>query len=281
MIFLNFLLPPESGERISLGITVLLAMTVFQQLTYQLFPSFDIPLLGQYYIATGIEIGLALVATTIVLNFSFGRNTKMPGWLRKFLLDRLAKVVWLRKTIEESRPKPRRRPNQGRGKQRNHEPEKPEDGLLQEPQIFQKVRQRSADQDAVLFNHCGPINENHALNEACLGLTGTGALKQRDDHGARTKESSQTGVWDENGQELDEDELALRQWEWHMASTVLDRFILLVSVFTGFVTFLAIFLQAPRLQELLFWPWRDRWISTLTVWTSRSGYWRNSFQWLP
>ncbi|EDO29634.1 predicted protein, partial [Nematostella vectensis] len=71
MIFLGFILPPESGERIGLSITVLLAMTVFQQLTSQIFPSFDFPLLGQYYFATSVELSLALGASALVINFSF------------------------------------------------------------------------------------------------------------------------------------------------------------------------------------------------------------------
>lgn len=61
-----------------------------------------------------------------------------------------------------------------------------------------------------------------------------------------------TGVHDENGEELEEDELALRQWEWIMAARVLDRALLWVSIVMGMVTFMGIFMRAPRLQELLF-----------------------------
>lgn len=48
MVLLSFVLPPESGERVSLGITVLMAMAIFQELTSEKLPveSKFTPLLG-------------------------------------------------------------------------------------------------------------------------------------------------------------------------------------------------------------------------------------------
>ena len=47
---LVFLLPPESGEKVSLSVTVLLAMTVYQLLIAETIPATSevIPLIGQY-----------------------------------------------------------------------------------------------------------------------------------------------------------------------------------------------------------------------------------------
>ena len=47
---LVFCLPPESGEKVSLGVTVLLAMTVYQLLIAETIPptSEVIPLIGGY-----------------------------------------------------------------------------------------------------------------------------------------------------------------------------------------------------------------------------------------
>ena len=49
MVLLSFILPPESGERIGLGITVLMAMAIFQELTSNKLPADSnyIPLLGK------------------------------------------------------------------------------------------------------------------------------------------------------------------------------------------------------------------------------------------
>ena len=43
LALLTFLLPEESGEKIGLSITLVLAMTVFQQLTADSMPKFAMP----------------------------------------------------------------------------------------------------------------------------------------------------------------------------------------------------------------------------------------------
>lgn len=50
MVLLSFILPPESGERIGLGITVLMAMAIFQELTSNKLPADSrfVPLLGKF-----------------------------------------------------------------------------------------------------------------------------------------------------------------------------------------------------------------------------------------
>lgn len=95
MIFLGFILPPESGERIGLSITVLLAMTVFQQLTSEVMPSYDFPILGQYYFAIVLEISTSIVATTFILNFYHRTHRKMPYFLKKIILHWTSRLVFL------------------------------------------------------------------------------------------------------------------------------------------------------------------------------------------
>ncbi len=96
MVLVGFYLPPESGERMQLGITVLLAMIVFLQLVYQNLPSTSnsAPLLGKFYIVTMFLISLSLGATCIVLNYSYGRHSdgEMPMWVRLIILDCLGRV---------------------------------------------------------------------------------------------------------------------------------------------------------------------------------------------
>lgn len=94
MIFLGFVLPPESGERIGLSITVLLAMTVFQQLSSELMPSYGFPLLGQFYFAIMLEIGASLAVTTLILNFYHRNRRRMPKTMRKVILQWLARILF-------------------------------------------------------------------------------------------------------------------------------------------------------------------------------------------
>ena len=275
MIFLGFILPPECGERIGLSITVLLAMTVFQQLTSNIFPSFDFPLLGQYYFATSVEISISLLATTVILNFSARAKKKMPRWLRTLLLKWTARIVLLRKTVERSCPKPKHKANirrrKGMTKFKDHRETRHNEVVTHEQVItgesFTDNLHRKDDRlgtelksmftfksenlDYGGWPYANSV-KNAQLNGHCSGNHNF-ALRSPENEVAWEKSGeSFTGVLDENGEELEENELNLRQWEWIMAARVLDRALLWVSIITGIVTFFAIFMRAPRLQALLF-----------------------------
>lgn len=272
MIFLGFILPPECGERIGLSITVLLAMTVFQQLTSNIFPSFDFPLLGQYYFATSVEISISLVATTIVLNFTARKNKKIPRWLRMLLLKWMARVVFLRKTVQRSCPKPNLKRERSRGKSLREHKGNNMSGARQNGSVAQMIaeeptsdkHERKDDRQVEELKKVFIISKNldygglqYANSMRSTELNGHGSenfmLNAPESEGPWDEDDAPfTGVRDENGEELEEDELALRQWEWVMAARVLDRALLWVSIITGIVTFVGIFMRAPRLQELIF-----------------------------
>lgn len=100
-----FFLPPESGEKVGLGITVLLAMTVFLLLVAETLPatSDNIPLLGQYFVATMFVTAMSLVSTCTVLNF-FHRSpatSPMPRWVRIIILGYMAKVFCFKMERED------------------------------------------------------------------------------------------------------------------------------------------------------------------------------------
>lgn len=100
-----FFLPPESGEKVGLGITVLLAMTVFLLLVAETLPatSDNIPLLGQYFVATMFVTAMSLVSTCTVLNF-FHRSpatSPMPRWVRVIILGYMAKVFCFKMERED------------------------------------------------------------------------------------------------------------------------------------------------------------------------------------
>ena len=269
MIFLGFILPPECGERIGLSITVLLAMTVFQQLTSDIFPSFYFPLLGQYYFATSVEISISILATTVILNFTASKNKKMPRWMRKLMLQWMARVVLLGKTVEKSCPKPkfkrstqRRRPET---EYKDHKEARENGAVVHEQMMHGSSPDQSERKDDRLV---AELKSMFMISKSldCGGLRYANSVKSTHSNGFTDEnpyspepyevwnETSLacTGVLDENGEELDEYELNLRKWEWIMAARVLDRAFLWICIITGIVTFLAIFMRAPRLQEIIF-----------------------------
>lgn len=114
LTLIKFYLPPESGEKVGLGITVLLAMTVFLLLVAETLPSTsdNIPLLGQYFVVTMFVTAISLVATCLILNF-FHRNpatSPMPRWVKVIILGYMARVFCFGvMKEEESKVSPKKR----------------------------------------------------------------------------------------------------------------------------------------------------------------------------
>ena len=69
LILVSFFIPVESGGRIGLCATILLAVSVYLLVVTEQLPeqSETLPLIGVYYIVIMFEIGLALAATVLVL----------------------------------------------------------------------------------------------------------------------------------------------------------------------------------------------------------------------
>ncbi|XP_061077140.1 neuronal acetylcholine receptor subunit alpha-7 [Conger conger] len=91
LALLVFLLPADSGEKISLGITVLLSLTVFMLLVAEIMPatSDSVPLIAQYFATTMVIVGLSVIATVLVLQYHHHDpdGGKMPKWTRIILLN--------------------------------------------------------------------------------------------------------------------------------------------------------------------------------------------------
>lgn len=70
---LVFYLPSESGEKVSLCISILLSLTVFFLLLVEIIPptSLTVPLLGKYLLFTMVLVTLSVFVTVAVLNVNF------------------------------------------------------------------------------------------------------------------------------------------------------------------------------------------------------------------
>ncbi|XP_048584034.1 neuronal acetylcholine receptor subunit alpha-10 isoform X2 [Nematostella vectensis] len=87
---LSFLFPPETGERISLVVTVLLGMTVFMIIFTEAIPATSeaTPLIGKYFAAVLIEISLCLLATCVPLRLHHHHpGTEVPPWAKFIIFD--------------------------------------------------------------------------------------------------------------------------------------------------------------------------------------------------
>ncbi|KAM5125863.1 neuronal acetylcholine receptor subunit alpha-10-like [Mantella aurantiaca] len=107
---LGFYLPADSGEKVSLGVTVLLALTVFQLLVAESMPpSENVPLIGKYYIATMTMITASTALTIFIMNIHHcGPEAKpVPRWAKKFILQYMSRIFFVYEVGEScKRPKP-------------------------------------------------------------------------------------------------------------------------------------------------------------------------------
>merc|ERR1712130_712060 len=98
---LVFYLPSDSGEKVSLSISILLSLTVFFLLLAEIIPptSLSVPLLGKYLLFTMILVTFSVVVTIGVLNVNFRTPAthKMAPWVRKVFIDFLPRFLFIQR----------------------------------------------------------------------------------------------------------------------------------------------------------------------------------------
>ncbi|KAG5441474.1 Neuronal acetylcholine receptor subunit alpha-9 [Clonorchis sinensis] len=94
---LSFWLPPDSGEKITLGITVLLAFSVFMLLIAENMPATSefVPLIGIYLTVTMAMTSLSIVLTVGVLHIHHtnANHSSVPERVRVLLFDYVAPLL--------------------------------------------------------------------------------------------------------------------------------------------------------------------------------------------
>lgn len=98
---LVFYLPSDSGEKVTLSISILLSLTVFFLLLAEIIPptSIAVPLLGKYLLFTMILVTLSICVTVIVLNVHFRSPTThtMSPWVRRVFIHILPRLLVMRR----------------------------------------------------------------------------------------------------------------------------------------------------------------------------------------
>lgn len=102
MAVLGFTLPPDSGEKLSLGVTILLSLTVFLNMVAETMPATSdaVPLLGTYFNCIMFMVASSVVSTILILNYHHRKadSHEMGRWVRILFL------YWLPRVLRMSRP---------------------------------------------------------------------------------------------------------------------------------------------------------------------------------
>nr|CAD7460860.1 unnamed protein product [Timema tahoe] len=98
---LVFYLPSDSGEKVSLSISILLSLTVFFLLLAEIIPptSLVVPLLGKFVLFTMILDTFSICVTVVVLNVHFRspQTHVMAPWVRRVFIHILPRLLVMRR----------------------------------------------------------------------------------------------------------------------------------------------------------------------------------------
>jgi len=102
MALLGFTLPPDSGEKLTLDVTILLSLTVFLNTVSESMPATSdaVPLISTYFNCIMMMVASSVVLTVVVLNYHHrtAETHEMPPWVRTLFLQ------WLPWILHMSRP---------------------------------------------------------------------------------------------------------------------------------------------------------------------------------
>ncbi|XP_062060845.1 neuronal acetylcholine receptor subunit beta-4 [Lepus europaeus] len=112
LAILVFYLPSDCGEKMTLCISVLLALTVFLLLISKIVPptSLDVPLIGKYLMFTMVLVTFSIVTSVCVLNVhhrSPSTHTMAP-WVQRCFLRTLPAFLFMKRPGPAETPQPRR-----------------------------------------------------------------------------------------------------------------------------------------------------------------------------
>ncbi|XP_046582370.1 acetylcholine receptor subunit beta-like 1 isoform X1 [Haliotis rubra] len=101
-----FALPADAGEKITLCISILLALVVFLLLVSKILPpSLRIPLIAKYLLFTFIMNIIAILSTVVIINRNYRtpRTHQMPDWVRKIFLYYIPKILLMERPDHDER----------------------------------------------------------------------------------------------------------------------------------------------------------------------------------
>ncbi|XP_064092146.1 neuronal acetylcholine receptor subunit alpha-7-like isoform X17 [Macrobrachium nipponense] len=249
MAVLGFTLPPDCGEKLSLGVTILLSLTVFHNLVTETLPQVSdaMPVLGTYFNCIMFMVASSVVSTVLILNYHHrsAETHEMSPLVKSLFLQWLPWVLRLHRPGEKITRKTIMMNNKMR-------------------ELELKVRQEERSSRSLLANvldidddfRAHTLPHTHTTNNtAGFMRVPHGGHSVDDTHLVHTCMSSCTRelnlilkeirvITDKMRKDDDDEEIAN---DWKFAAMVVDRLCLIVFTLFTITATIAVLLSAPHI----------------------------------
>ena len=236
LTILGFFLPVESGERMNVGVTVLLSLTVILLLLAEELPATSevVPLISRYYTLTMINVFISIVFTCVVLTFHHHAPTPLPAWVRLFICQWCANALRVRRNGNQNEScLPAKRFLKNRNMRRH------------------SLGERLYSQESAEPVATNPfLNANHAQPPGSASTVSI-QLKKLDDRNPTVRKRGNQGL--KQSEALDilvertkkDDEKERHKEEWRFAAQVLNRLFMWIVLFLVVFNCLSVLFSAP------------------------------------
>ncbi|CAI9731353.1 acetylcholine receptor subunit beta-like 1 isoform X2 [Octopus vulgaris] len=235
-----FALPADAGEKMTLCISILLALVVFLLLVSKILPpSLTIPLIAKYLLFTFIMNIFAIVLTVIIINRNYRtpRTHKMPTWIRVVFLYYLPKILFMERPDHDDRWQSKKK----------SQPQVEEVTVPEQPRHYSAAAARRADLLELHEIH----HPNCKLNSKS---TSTDYIRREPDNVEQfsmtphiIRASEAVKFITQHLKNEDEYESVLDDWKY--IAMVLDRLLLYIFLAVTFGGTVGILMNAPHIFE--------------------------------
>ncbi|XP_057665387.1 neuronal acetylcholine receptor subunit alpha-7 isoform X4 [Diorhabda carinulata] len=247
MALLGFTLPPDSGEKLTLGVTILLSLTVFLNLVAETLPQVSdaIPLLGTYFNCIMFMVASSVVLTVVVLNYHHRTADihGMPQWIKSVFLQ------WLPWILGMSRPGKKLTRKTILMNSRMKELELKERSsksllanVLDIDDDFRNVTGATSGSgnNSTLTTNLGPGFIRHPTTIEDANISGSGSFQRDLQHILRELQFITNRM-----KKADEEAEVISDWKF--AAMVVDRFCLIIFTMFTIIATVAVLLSAPHI----------------------------------
>ncbi|XP_040854745.1 neuronal acetylcholine receptor subunit beta-2 [Ochotona curzoniae] len=239
LAILVFYLPSDCGEKMTLCISVLLALTVFLLLISKIVPptSLDVPLVGKYLMFTMVLVTFSIVTSVCVLNVHHRSPTThtMAPWVKVIFLEKLPTLLFMQQ--------PRHRCARQRLRLRRRQRER-EAGAL----FSREPTSGAADSCACFVNRASVQGVAGAFGaEATPAAAGAGAGSAETPCGCGLREAVDGVRFIADHMRSEDDDQSVSE-DWKYVAMVIDRLFLWIFVFVCVFGTIGMFLQ-PLFQN--------------------------------